>query len=123
MGNIPELAMLTRAGILDFDAESYIKGQPQPNPQTVPRIQPYTPTPTLKQIKQDVYHHTKEEGLCPPPWKKITATILALGVAGFLGYKAVKGKSHPIEYLKKNFHPIEWIKGVFNRKKATTPSP
>lgn len=101
MGSLPSLEMLSRNGIVEFDAESYVRCQPQPQPLNGFDVSPQYEQLSRAQLKSDIYQSTKEPSLNPPLWKKLAlGGIILVSIAAI----ALKGKLNPTNWFT-------WIKG------------
>jgi len=130
VSNLPTaLDNLASSGIIDFDADAYVKGTParyvgNPDPAAgyLPFDQPlpafpaqYGPAPQLPaQPRQDAFvTHNKEEGL--PSWKKALAVVV---LGGFAVLAGVKHKDKITKFLKST-----WTKLKTVGKNLTAPTP
>ena len=88
MGTITSLDLLQNNGIINFDAEAYIKGE---TPKTANNQAVQIQTPAMRELKNDIYTATKTEKR-PASWKKYLSAGLALGLVLLI---TLRGKLNP----------------------------
>ena len=127
IGWADNLDMLAQSGVLDFDAPSYVLGQPPRyvgNPAAITPLLDNPPrVPGIEQPKVDEFKpsQTKNNLVKTPAWKKWVFGLLTAGALIFTGFKF---KSKLIPIAKKiptkvsDFFTKTWdkLKNVFKKK-------